>query len=78
MKGGPSVRVLIDLAFGDDAGIASQAAEVLKTQVFLYEADTDRIDRKEFIRKYRRKTITEQLAAEVLSHARTEGDKHAQ
>lgn len=41
-------------------------------------ADTDRIDRKEFIRKYRRKTITEQLAAEVLSHARTEGDKHAQ
>jgi aconitate hydratase 2/2-methylisocitrate dehydratase len=44
MKGGPSVRVLIDLAFGDDAGIASQAAEVLKTQVFLYEADTDRIE----------------------------------
>jgi aconitate hydratase 2/2-methylisocitrate dehydratase len=44
MKGGPSVRVLIDLAFGDDAGIASQAADVLKTQVFLYEADTDRIE----------------------------------
>ena len=43
MKGGPSVRVLIDLAFGEDAGIAAQAAEVLKTQVFLYEADTDRI-----------------------------------
>ncbi|MGA1116639.1 MAG: aconitase family protein, partial [Opitutales bacterium] len=44
MKGGPSVRVLIDLTFGDDAEIASQAAEVLKTQVFLYEADTDRIE----------------------------------
>ena len=44
MKGGPSVRVLIDLTFGDDAKIASQAAEVLKTQVFLYEADTDRIE----------------------------------
>ena len=44
MKGGPSVRVLIDLAFGEDAGIAVQAAEVLKTQVFLYEADTDRIE----------------------------------
>ena len=44
MKGGPSVRVLIDLAFGEDAGIAPQAAEVLKTQVFLYEADTDRIE----------------------------------
>ena len=41
-------------------------------------ADTDRIDRKEFIRKYRRKTITEQPANEVLSRARTEGDKHAQ
>jgi aconitate hydratase 2/2-methylisocitrate dehydratase len=44
MKGGPSVRVLIDLTFGEDAGIAKQAAEILKTQVFLYEADTDRIE----------------------------------
>ncbi|CUH62146.1 bifunctional aconitate hydratase 2/2-methylisocitrate dehydratase [Thalassobacter stenotrophicus] len=43
MKGGPSVEVLLDLALGDDADIASQAAEVLKTQVFLYEADTDRL-----------------------------------
>jgi aconitate hydratase 2/2-methylisocitrate dehydratase len=43
MKGGPSVRVLLDLALGDDAAIAERAAEVLKTQVFLYEADTDRI-----------------------------------
>lgn len=43
MKGGPSVEVLLDLALGDDAGIAGQAAEVLKTQVFLYEADTDRL-----------------------------------
>ena len=31
------------MALGDDADIASQAAEVLKTQVFLYEADTDRL-----------------------------------
>ncbi|MBO9478066.1 bifunctional aconitate hydratase 2/2-methylisocitrate dehydratase [Shimia sp. R11_0] len=44
MKGGPSVEVLLDLALGDDASIATQAAEVLKTQVFLYEADTDRLD----------------------------------
>ena len=44
MKGGPSVEVLLDLALGDDAAIAAQAAEVLKTQVFLYEADTDRLD----------------------------------
>ncbi|MFW2587069.1 bifunctional aconitate hydratase 2/2-methylisocitrate dehydratase [Sagittula sp. SSi028] len=43
MKGGPSVAVLLDLALGDDAEIAKQAAEVLKTQVFLYEADTSRI-----------------------------------
>jgi aconitate hydratase 2/2-methylisocitrate dehydratase len=43
MKGGPSVKVLIDMALGDDAGIATAAAEVLKTQVFLYEADTDRL-----------------------------------
>jgi aconitate hydratase 2/2-methylisocitrate dehydratase len=43
MKGGPSVEVLLDLALGDDADIAAQAAEVLKTQVFLYEADTARL-----------------------------------
>ena len=44
MKGGPSVEVLLDLALGDDAGIAAQAAAVLKTQVFLYEADTERLE----------------------------------
>ncbi len=43
MKGGPSVEVLLDLALGDDAAIAADAAAVLKTQVFLYEADTGRI-----------------------------------
>ncbi len=43
MKGGPSVEVLLDLALGDDASNAEQAAAVLKTQVFLYEADTDRL-----------------------------------
>ena len=43
MKGGPSVEVLLDLALGDNAEIANQAAEVLKTQVFLYEADTERL-----------------------------------
>ena len=43
MKGGPSVEVLLDLALGDDAALAAQAADVLKTQVFLYEADTDRL-----------------------------------
>ncbi len=43
MKGGPSVEALLDLALGSDAAIAKEAAEVLKTQVFLYEADTTRL-----------------------------------
>lgn len=43
MKGGPSVAVLLDLALGDDAGIAAQAADVMKTQVFLYDADMERL-----------------------------------
>jgi aconitate hydratase 2/2-methylisocitrate dehydratase len=43
MKGGPSVDVLLDVALGDDAALARAAAEVLKTQVFLYEADTARL-----------------------------------
>src|SRR6056300_1386030 len=42
MKGGPSIDVLLDLALGDDTGIAAQAADVLKTQVYLYEADMAR------------------------------------
>ena len=43
MKGGPSIKVLLDLALGNDVEIAKQAAEVLKTQVFLYDADTTRL-----------------------------------
>jgi aconitate hydratase 2/2-methylisocitrate dehydratase len=43
MKGGQSIKNLIDLALGDDAGISRKAADVLKTQVFLYDADTDRL-----------------------------------
>jgi aconitate hydratase 2/2-methylisocitrate dehydratase len=43
MKGGKSVEVLIDIALGHDAAQAEKASEVLKTQVFLYEADTDRL-----------------------------------
>ena len=41
MKGGPSVKVLLDLALGNEESNATAAAKVLKTQVFLYEADTD-------------------------------------
>ncbi|MFV8332238.1 bifunctional aconitate hydratase 2/2-methylisocitrate dehydratase [Flavobacterium sp. GSP14] len=44
MKGGPSIKVLLDLALGDHIEIAKQAAKVLKTQFFLYEADTNRLE----------------------------------
>ena len=43
MRGGPSVAVLLDLALGGDEAQANKAADVLKTQVFLYDADTDRL-----------------------------------
>ncbi|CAM4167536.1 bifunctional aconitate hydratase 2/2-methylisocitrate dehydratase [Zobellia nedashkovskayae] len=44
MKGGPSVEVLLDVALGTDLTLAKEAAEILKTQVFLYEADTARLE----------------------------------
>ncbi|WP_299060765.1 bifunctional aconitate hydratase 2/2-methylisocitrate dehydratase [uncultured Polaribacter sp.] len=45
MKGGPSVEVLLDLVLEQkDFEIAKKSAEVLKTQVFLYEADTNRLE----------------------------------
>ncbi len=43
MKGGPSIGVLLDITLGNDADIAKQAGEVLKTQVFLYDADMFRL-----------------------------------
>lgn len=43
MKGGPSIAVLLDIALGSNAALAAQAADVLKTQVFLYEADMERL-----------------------------------
>ena len=36
--------MLIDLVLSDNEAIAKAAAEVLKTQVFLYEADTQRLE----------------------------------
>jgi aconitate hydratase 2/2-methylisocitrate dehydratase len=44
MKGGPSIEALLDFALSDNAAVAKPAAEVLKTQVFLYEADTARLE----------------------------------
>ncbi len=43
MKGGPSIEVLLDLALGADKDNAKKAADVLKTQVFLYDADYQRL-----------------------------------
>jgi aconitate hydratase 2/2-methylisocitrate dehydratase len=43
MKGGPSIEVLLDISLGQNIIIAKAAAEVLKTQVFLYEKDTERL-----------------------------------
>ncbi|ANW95535.1 aconitate hydratase [Wenyingzhuangia fucanilytica] len=44
MKGGPSIEVLLDLALGNDISVAKEAAKVLKTQVYLYDADTNRLE----------------------------------
>ena len=44
MKGGPSIEVLLDLALGDDQKIAEEASIILMTQVFLYEADMERLE----------------------------------
>jgi len=44
MKGGPSIEVLLDLALSDDTALSTPAADVLKTQVFLYDADTARLE----------------------------------
>jgi aconitate hydratase 2/2-methylisocitrate dehydratase len=43
MKGGTSIEVLLDLALANDLAIAKQASDVLKTQVYLYDADTARL-----------------------------------
>ncbi|MGB0327802.1 MAG: bifunctional aconitate hydratase 2/2-methylisocitrate dehydratase [Akkermansiaceae bacterium] len=43
MKGGPSISVLLDLALGENDTIAQEAAKVLKGQVFLYDADLERL-----------------------------------
>ena len=45
MKGGQSIKVLLDLALGKNIEIANKAAKVLKTQVFLYDTDTERLSK---------------------------------
>ena len=43
MKGGPSIEVLLDLALGEHKQLAKKASDTLKTQVYLYESDMDRL-----------------------------------
>ena len=43
MKGGPSIEVLLDLALDEDNQVAKNATNTLKTQVYLYESDMDRL-----------------------------------
>ncbi|QWK81376.1 bifunctional aconitate hydratase 2/2-methylisocitrate dehydratase [Ochrobactrum sp. BTU1] len=43
MKGGPSIEVLLDIALSDGDAMAQAAGEILKTQVFLYDADMFRL-----------------------------------
>tara|TARA_R110002096_G_scaffold16106_35_gene55266 strand:+ start:4408 stop:7182 length:2775 start_codon:yes stop_codon:yes gene_type:complete len=88
MKGGPSVKVLLDLALGDDQSIAQEAAKVLKTQVFLYEADTDRLEAayregneiaKEILESYAKAEFFTKLPdvpeeIEVVTYIAAEGD----
>ena len=88
MKGGPSVKVLLDLALGDDFKIAEPAATVLKTQVFLYDADTDRLKAafndgniiaKEILKSYANAEFFTELSEidheiEVVTFVAAEGD----
>ena len=41
MKGGPSIKVLIDLALSNRSSAVKKAANVLKKQVFLYDSDIE-------------------------------------
>ena len=45
MKGGPSIEVLLDLALEKNSIHKNQALKILKKQVFLYEADMERIEK---------------------------------
>ena len=88
MKGGPSIEVLLDIALGDDAAKAAKAGDVLKTQVFLYDADTDRLKQafeaghavaKEIIESYAKAEFFTKLPeiedeVKVVTYIAAEGD----
>ncbi|WP_022939950.1 bifunctional aconitate hydratase 2/2-methylisocitrate dehydratase [Psychromonas hadalis] len=88
MKGGPSVKVLLDLALSDNTSVAKPAAKVLKTQVFLYDADTERLETafkagnkiaKDILKSYARADFFTQLPEideqiDVVTYIAGEGD----
>ena len=92
MKGGPSIDVLMDIALADtpqdDAEITISAADVLKTQVFLYDADTTRLKdaydagnaiAKDVIESYAKAEFFTKLAdieetVKVVTYVAAEGD----
>lgn len=88
MKGGKSIEVLLDIALGNDTTTAKKAAEVLKTQVFLYDADTARLKEayengnaiaKEILESYAKAEFFTKLpevpeAIKVVTYIAAEGD----
>ena len=88
MKGGPSIDVLLDLSLGDNKLIAKEAAEILKSQIFLYKHDTDRLVKsyksgneiaKEVLQSYskaefftKRSNIQEEI--KIVTYVAAEGD----
>ena len=88
MKGGPSVKVLLDFAFGEDIDLAAKASDILKTQVFLYDADTSRIEEafktgnniaKQLLESYAKAEFFTNLSEveeeiEVVTYVAAEGD----
>ena len=64
MKGGPSIAVLLDLSLGENKETSKEAAKVLKTQVFLYDADTERLEK-----AYKRGNVTAKDIIESFAKA---------
>ena len=88
MKGGPSIKVLLDIALDNDVPYSQQAGEVLKTQVFLYESDTNRLKKsyksgntiaKEILKSYSKAEFFTKLPdidkkIKVVTYVAAEGD----
>ena len=43
MKGGPSIKVLLDIALGNNTSLAQKASKILMSQVILYESDIKQV-----------------------------------